>query len=105
MKNMRNTVSYLKHQFHKMQQSNNLEHISDVVQGNMNKGSLYKRYNNMKFYASEEILIDHVEALEPILCMFEEKNTPTEVKKMFCLMKNSNDNFDIINFYKRRSVF
>ena len=37
----------------------------------------------MKFYASEEILIDHVEALEPILCMFEEENTPTEVKKMF----------------------
>ena len=29
---MRNTVSYLKNQFYKMQQSNNLEHISDMVQ-------------------------------------------------------------------------
>ena len=37
MKNMRNTVSYLKHQFYKMQQSNNLEHIADMVQNNMEK--------------------------------------------------------------------
>ena len=108
MKNMRNTVSYLKHQFHKMQQSNNLEHIADMVQNNMEKQTIYKRYNNMKFYASEEILIDHVEALEPIMCMYDEKSTPTGVKKMFCLMKNSNDKYhkvdiicdDDVGFYK-----
>ena len=74
IKHMRNTVSYLKHQFYKMQQSNNLEHIADMVQNNMEKQTIYKRYNNMKFYASEEILIDNVEALETIMCMYDEKS-------------------------------
>ena len=62
----------------------------------------------MKFYATEELLIDHLEALDPIMYMYEDENPPTEVKKLFCLMKNSNDKYhkvdiicdDDVGFYK-----
>ena len=62
----------------------------------------------MKFYVTEDLLIDHLEALDPIMCMNEDKNPPTEVKKLFCLMKNSNDKYnkvdiicdDDLGFYK-----
>ena len=51
MTNMRNTLTYLALQLHKLQQTNMLDHMMDKISCNDNILKTYLRYNNMKIYS------------------------------------------------------
>ena len=93
MKNIRNTTSYLAIQFHNLQQSNTLNHISELYGLRSCAQTSYLRNKNIKIYPDQECIENAIKNHEPFLCLHEVASDINMISQIFVVVKNANNDF------------
>ena len=93
MKNMRNTTSYLETKLHKLQQTNMLEHMMEIMGYDIEWITGYERYNNMKIYSDMDIFSDIIDDGEAFLCSYESKIDRLIPIELFVVVKGTNKTY------------
>ena len=91
MKNMRNTTSYLAIQLHNLQQSNTLNHISELHELNPICQTSNSRLKNSKLYSDTKCIEDAINHHEPFLCLHEVASDNNNVQDIFCVVEHANN--------------
>ena len=88
MSNMRNTSSYLKIQYNRVQQSNLLNDLLQTYDTSISDEPSYMRYNNMTGYHDIEYLTQIIQQNEAFLCLYDSTIMADVPPASFCLVKN-----------------
>ena len=91
MKNIRNTTSYLSIQFHNLQQSNTLNHISELYELRSCAQTSNFRGKNTKIYTDQECIEDAIKNHEPFLCLHEISSENNMISRIFVVVKDANN--------------
>ena len=96
---MRNTTSYLETKLHKLQQTNMLEHMMEIMGYDRKSITGYERYNNMKIYPDMVILFDIIDDGEAFLCSYENKVDNSVLVEPFFVLKGTNQTYHKVKIY------
>ena len=88
MSNMRNTSSYLKIQYNRVQQSNLLNDLLQTYDTSISDEPRYARYKNMMVYHDIEYLTQIIQQNEAFLCLYDSTIMTVGPPALFCLVKN-----------------